>query len=104
MGIINAASFVESSESPYLNGTVEATVNGKTRRVPAHQKNGEITAYRIAGKYQTGTKVWSCHVTLDIKTGRERFGGGFDNRATRSRIQSLVGFMDEINEVRHSQR
>ncbi len=104
MTIINVNSFVESSAVPYFNGTVEATVNGKTRRVPACKDDREIRAYRIAGKYQTGTKVWSCHITHDLKTGRESFGGGFENRATRSRIQSLVGFMDDIREDYHSQR
>jgi hypothetical protein len=81
------------------------TVNGKTRRLPAsvYPDRDQITAYKIAVRYPTGTKVWSGRVT-QFATGKEAISGGFDNRATRSRISSVVGFMDDISEKHHSQR
>lgn len=91
------------------NGTVEVSFNGKTRTVKASRSDFGlqglvINAYGFAGKYATGNKVWPCHVRHYIKTGRESFDGGFDNRASNSRIRTIVGFMDEINARYHSGR
>jgi hypothetical protein len=107
MTYINRASFIptEKVNSYDPDGTVEVTLHGKTRRVPASiwADRGQITAYRIATKYRTGTKVWSGRIT-QWPNGNESVSGGFDNRSTASRIASIVGFMDEIDEKHHSQR
>lgn len=103
--LVNPATFIETAQGQFFNeGTVEVTIHGKTRRVSAVRNDREITAYGIAVKYQTGTKVWAGRVSHFLDTGNERMAGGFDNRATNSRIQSIVGFWDDVAEQHRSRR
>lgn len=112
MQMINANTFIANEEQDghySIDGTVEVTINKITKRVRASKwKNAkgeydQLIAYTIAGRYETGTKVWHCHIT-QYNDGRESIGGGFENRATRSRIRYIVGFMEAINKDHHSKR
>ena len=76
--IINAATFTPATRQPdhgyWINGTVEITLRGEHRIVSAIKSNrtGEITAYGMTGRYQTGTKAWPAKVTqrIDPRDGK----------------------------------
>jgi len=74
-----------------LNGTVEATLAGKTRRVRAsvwEETPDAIYAHGISGRYQTGSKAWPATVIL-YGDGREHIQFGRDERAGRCTKTSL---------------
>jgi hypothetical protein len=77
-------------------GTVEVTLMGKTKRVVANKSNTNIYAYGIAGRYQTGTKVWSGTLILDFKTNNYHFYGGMDHRARFSTFHATGYFYDDV--------
>lgn len=100
--IINADTFEASANQPghgyWTEGSVEVSLHGETRRVPAH-KNGEtITAYGLTGRYQTGTKAWPASVdrVIDPRNGKpwDRVNFGRDERTGRCRKTSMVFFKD----------
>lgn len=68
--IINAATFAPDADQPdhgyWINGKVEVTLRGETRVVPAQNRKGEITAYGMTGRYQTGSKAWPAKVVQKI--------------------------------------
>jgi len=60
---ITEKSIIVSKGSVREDGTVEVTMRGQTKRVPASRWTGEnwdgqITAYGLVGKYRTGSKLW----------------------------------------------
>ena len=71
-------------------GTIQATLRGKTRRVPARRyKDGTIVARGMTGRYRTGTKAWPAIVEYCsvgqvnpkwgeiVRFGRDDRAGGF---------------------------
>ena len=104
MTIINRDSFqpLPDSEQPehdyWVEGTVDVTLRGETRTVKATEnKWGEITAYGMTGRYQTGTKAWPASVK-----SREGMGGRFvesadfgrDDRSAKFRKENYLSFDD----------
>ena len=77
-------------------GTVEVTLMGKTKRVRSSKDNNSIEAYDIAGRYQTGTKVWSGTLSLCFKTNGYHFYGGMDHRARFSTFHPTGYFYDDV--------
>lgn len=100
--IINETSFIASNEQPehgfWVEGTVEVTLRGETRRVRAKRRNDEITAYGMTGRYQTGTKAWPAAATrvVDPRTGRpwDRIRFGRDDRSGKFNKVNCVFFAD----------
>ena len=98
--IINPETFeaAEVQEGYYLEGTVEVTLRGETRRVKALMQKGgvQITAYGMTGRYQTGTRAWPANVTrvIDPTTGRawDRIEFGRDERSGRCKKTSSIFF------------
>jgi len=85
----------------WQRGTIEATLNGVTKRVTATKyKENEITSCGFVVKYRTGTKVWSATVSTrqyhDGKIG-EIIMGGFDSRSGRHQLLNGLSFKDEVN-------
>ena len=69
MSIINANSFTPNATQQYktiTEGTVEVTLHNETRRVEATKQNGQLTAYGMTGRYQTGGKAWPASVTQKV--------------------------------------
>jgi len=70
--LINSATFVETGRRTvhayeYVDGTVEVTLRGKTKTVPATKiSNGCIIARGLVGRYNTGTKVWPASISETI--------------------------------------
>lgn len=105
--ILNPTTFVADSQQEagaLVRGTVEITLQGKTKRVRCYQSGDRITAFDVGVKYKTGTKVWHGSVTHWIEKGTENVDGGFDNRASRSRIATIVGFYSDVAEAHTSKR
>ena len=97
--IINIESFQKTGESEYWeDGTVEVTLRGTTKRVPAHRSNGTITAYGMTGRYQTGTKAWPAQVraVTDPRTGKlwDQVHFGRDDRASKFQKMNGLSFAD----------
>lgn len=100
--IINAETFTASAEQPshdyWIEGTVEVTLRGQTRRVRAtkSKRDGEITAHGMTGRYQTGTKDWPASVTqrIDPRTGKawDSVHFGRDDRAAKFQKTSAINF------------
>jgi len=98
--IINTATFTPAAEQPdhdyWIDGTVEVTLRGETRVVPAKKRAGEISAYGMTGRYQTGTKAWPAEVVqkIDPRTNMPwdcvRFGR--DDRAAKFQKTSGLHF------------
>jgi hypothetical protein len=94
--------FQTAAEQPehgfWVEGTVEVTLQGKTRRVKAHKTGDEIRAYGLTGRYETGTKAWPANVTrvIDPSTGKpwDRVVFGRDERSGRCNKASNVFFKD----------
>jgi len=92
MTIINTTTFVPAAKQPdhglWIEGTVNVTLRGETRRVKAHQlANGNVRAYGMTGRYQAGTKAWSASVEqrTDPRTGKvwDLIEFGRDDRAAK---------------------
>ena len=98
--IINAATFTPAPEQPehgyWVEGTVEVTLRGETRAVRATQSRGEITAYGMTGRYQTGAKAWPAKVTqkIDPRTNKpwDHAQFGRDDRAAKFQKTSGLHF------------
>lgn len=115
MTIINITTFVANETQPencikynWKEGTVEATIQGKTKRVKATLFcEDEITAYGFVAKYRTGTKLWDASVSR-----RKYYGGkiaesvmsGFDSRSGKHHMIPNVWFKDDVNENMISKR
>lgn len=100
--IISPSTFIADEVQPthgfWIDGTVEVTLGGKTRRLPA-TKNGEaITAFGLTGRYQTGMKAWPASATrvIDPTTGKawDRVSFGNDDRSGRCKKTNMVFFKD----------
>jgi hypothetical protein len=85
-------------------GTVEVTLMGKTKRVVANKSNVDIYAYGIAGRYKTGTKVWSGTLILCFKTNGYHFYGGMDHRARFSTFHPTGYFYDDVSDQYKSKK
>jgi hypothetical protein len=100
--IINAATFTANAEQPdhgyWIEGTVEVTLRGQTRRVRATKSNRDevITAHGMTGRYQTGTKAWPATATqrIDPRTGKawDSVNFGRDDRAAKFQKTSALHF------------
>jgi len=98
--IINAETFVVSPEQPehgyWVEGTVDVTLRGETRTVRAIQSHGEITAFGMTGRYQTGTKAWPAKATqkIDPRTNKpwDSVIFGRDDRAAKFQKTSALFF------------
>ncbi len=107
MTMINTASFEingaykfnaydDGSWSQTIYGTVELTIAGKTRRVPASRYdsgssthlNG-ITAYGITGRYRTGAVGWPGTVEKRDEWNNEIVHFGFDSRSGKHRKATI---------------
>lgn len=91
--IIKTETFTAAATQPdhgfWIEGTVQVTLRGETRTVKAHKSTraGEITAYGMTGRYQTGTKAWPASVTqkIDPSTGKpwDSVNFGRDDRSSK---------------------
>ena len=98
--IINAATFAPVADQPehgyWVEGTVEVTLRGETRTVRATQSRGEVTAFGMTGRYQTGTKAWPATVTqkIDPRTNRpwDSVQFGRDDRAAKFQKTNSLHF------------
>ena len=97
--IINIESFQKTSDEKYWEeGTVEVTLRGTTKRVPAHRDHSNpdnVTAYGMTGRYQTGTKAWAAMVVCR----RDKDGNlwdwvhfGRDDRASKFQKLNSLSF------------
>lgn len=100
--IIAPATFEAAAEQPehgfWIEGTVEVTLRGETRRVPAQLRGEKITARGLTGRYETGTKAWPAtaeHV-IDPRTGKawDRIDFGRDDRSGKFNKVNNVFFAD----------
>ena len=95
MTIINRETFqaTETEADGCINGTVEITVRGETRRVPARLRPqyGWIFAYGIVGRYQTGGKAWPASVHQD-ENGKERVHFGREDNHPKFRKENAISF------------
>ncbi len=86
--INGAADFNEYSTTIY--GTVEVTLQGRTKRVQAVLRrsldttshlNNEITAYGITGRYMTGKIAWPGSISSREGWKNDSVRFGFDSRS-----------------------
>jgi hypothetical protein len=87
-------------------GTVEATFDGKTRRVRCIAPGGkqtEWTIYGLCARYATGTKLW--HATIRHSGNRVlSVWTGFESRSGRYSQPRVCGFMADVGEQHVSKR
>lgn len=78
-----------------VRGTVEVTLRGEARRVPAIVTDayGWITAHGMVGRYQTGSKAWPASVT-SYPDGRELVVFGRDDRSSKFRKVDNIWFAE----------
>lgn len=105
--LINSSSFIETGRRTtaygdqilnYIDGTVEVTLRGVTKRVDATMMDdGIICARGLVGRYNTGSKSWPAVVT-EHKTGSgeivEIIRFGRDDRSPSFQKRNLVYFAD----------
>lgn len=100
MSIINAETFQAADEQPahgyWIEGTVEVTLRGETRRVRATKSDGRIKAFGMTGRYQTGAKAWPASVEqrVDFRDGSlwDHVSFGRDDRAAKFCKTSALHF------------
>jgi hypothetical protein len=99
--IINRTSFQPTNEAPKAEGdilgTVEVTLNGETRRVPAVSvpKYGWIIARGMIGRYHTASKVWPANVLSQVRADgsiAERANFGRDDNHPKFRKENCLWF------------
>jgi hypothetical protein len=68
----------------YENGTVEVTLQGKTKRLPARRYEDQsiVVNSHITGRYQQGGKAWPASINSDPTRG-EYVNFGRDDRSGR---------------------
>jgi hypothetical protein len=100
MTIINRSTFtlIQTREfSPGLfvdEGTIEATLGGKTRTVKAWRYHSNLNILRASGftgRYQTSGKAWPALVTLHAN-GNESATFGRDDRSAKFRKIDRISF------------
>lgn len=108
MAAINRESFVEEYRAsverislPVAFGSVEVTLGGITKRVPAKKFDDSeqyLSGYicitgGVVAKYRTGSKVWQVSLSNMIKDGKEveSCSYGRDDRSSKFR-KAVVGF------------
>lgn len=102
MTIVNHLTFIDApaedqpSHNYWIEGTVEVTICGKTRRVKAHRSGDTITAFELSGRYMTGNKAWPASVQqrIDPKTGKRWDSASFgrDDRSGRFNKMNAIFF------------
>jgi hypothetical protein len=98
--LINPASFVaiETDADGDIIGTVEVTLRGKTKRVPARSvpKYGWLFAYGVVGRYHTGTKTWPGSIRQETRDGKlvERVNFGRYDNHPKFRKENCIWFKD----------
>ena len=99
--IINETTFQTSDTQPdhgfWVDGTVEVTLRGETRRVKAvRTKQDTIRAYGFTGRYETGSKAWPASVerVIDPRTGKawDLISFGRDERQGRCKKTGHIHF------------
>lgn len=77
------------------NGTVEVTLWGKTRRVPAlRREDGRISARGIVGRYRTGAKSWPAYTEASADGSTIYVNFGRDDRSGRFHKANCLFFAD----------
>jgi hypothetical protein len=72
-------------------GTVEVTLRGQTKVVPARRfKSGSLTARGVVGRYQSATKVWPACIYL--RGDRESVHFGRDDNHPKFRKENNIWF------------
>lgn len=99
--IINRTSFQPTNEAPRVEGdiigTVEVTLRGETRRLPAvlvTQYNW-IIARGMTGRYQSASKVWPANVLSQVREDgsiSERANFGRDDNHPKFRKENCLWF------------
>jgi hypothetical protein len=113
MFMLHADTFIAAEEpSEYAKiegwneGTVEATFDGKTRRVRCIAPGGkqtEWTIYGLCARYATGTKLW--HATIRHDGNRVlSVWTGFESRTGRHSRPRVCGFMADVGKQHISKR
>lgn len=94
-GAFEFTSYSDGSWSQTVFGTIELTIDGKTRRVPARRYDGSsthlngITAYGITGRYRTGMVAWPGTVEKRDEWNNEIVHFGFDSRSGKHRKATI---------------
>lgn len=81
----------------WKEGTVEVTLLGETRRLPAMHYGNSISARGLGGRYRTGTKVWNATITLHLGgrlEGAETYDFGRDDSAPKFQKLNFIFFKD----------
>ena len=75
------------------NGTVEAKLYGRTRRLPAClNADGSLWVRGLVGRYQTGAKAWVAAVQVEACGTKVWVNFGRDDRAGRFNKASGLSF------------
>jgi hypothetical protein len=110
---IDIASFVADAEQSeyavqygWLNGTVEVTFQGKTRRVRARKcDDNQIIAFDMAARYPTGSKVWKSSVRFSVDGKVRHINAGVESRSGRIASQPRIcGFIEGVRDEYISKR
>lgn len=104
--LINPTSFIPNGgvQQDSIEGTVEVTLRGKTKRVRAvsFPKTSSIYAYELIGRYQTGKKVWKASlrrlVREDGQVMEQAFFGRYDNHP-KFRKENAIWFASDVEAV-----
>lgn len=72
--MIDASTFIlDGASNGYTqSGTVEVTLHGETRRVPASRNEQGVQVHNLSGRLKGGRKVWPLRL-LRRPDGREQF-------------------------------
>lgn len=92
--LMNPSSFEKTSEREdgTVDGTVEVTLRGTTKRVPAVKtKFNNLIAKGLSGRYASGSKVWPAYISL-YDDGREVVRFGRDDRDPKFRKENAIYF------------
>lgn len=102
MKIINNDSFIAESSgitdwgSKFESGTVEATLWGETKRLPADRYDNDRIYIRsgIGGKYRTSMKIWKASVSTMLPN-RDSIWFGRDDR-NMNFTKTSIFFTDKV--------
>jgi hypothetical protein len=96
---INVSTFVQTEApkegSAITPGTVEVTLQGKTRRVSGYRMGDTFVAFEMVGKYQSGSKLWPGSIHSDLNRAGERYETlrfGFDSRSGKHTRKPMIWF------------
>lgn len=97
MPCINAQTFIANetqTRDDAIEGTVEVTLGNKTKRVEARKwkgqySEGDITAYGMTGRYQTGAKAWKACILLKANGDESGHFGRYDNHPKFRKMRGI---------------